>query len=152
MVALSGCASLQYAGNASYTVEPFADRAGGVHCCRVTIADGKERAALDVHVSKVGENVDITFSERSVTAFQGQAIAVGATSEAIDEAAKAATLAILSPVLPALLPILTSGTAGAALGGAALGAGANKLLAPAPAAAVTRAALLTPNAGSTPEK
>lgn len=125
-VALSGCASLNFAGNASYSVKPV--QVGlAIVCCEVTIADGKERAALDVHVNKAGENYDITFSERSVTAFAGQAIAANATQEAISAAAKAAVVAILGPVLPA---VIGAGGAGAVIGGAATGGIATQLLTP----------------------
>jgi len=134
LLAISGCTTLQYAGNASYTVEPFKDEQGAVHCCRIAIVDGKERAALDVHVNKTGDNYDITLSERNVAAFQGQAIAAGAAQGALDAAAKAAVGAALAPLLPALIPaagaVITSGATGAVVGGAALGIAADKALVP----------------------
>jgi hypothetical protein len=135
-LALAGCSSLQYAGNASYSIKPFVTdtKTGTAACCQVDIHDGKERAALDVRVIKNGENYDITFSERSVQAFAGQAIAANALQAAIDQAAKTAAAAILLPILPGLVPIVTSGATGAVVGGAAIGIGGSKLLsAPAPA-------------------
>ncbi len=152
-VCLTGCKSIQDAGNASYKVSPIAvavpatdgkAATTAIVCCQVDISDGKERASLDVHVVKTGDNYDITLSEKGVLAFQGQAIAAGATKQAIDDAAKAAVVAVLAPALPALIPavggIMASGTTGAALGGAAAVVTANKLLAPAAPAVTTPAA------------
>ena len=136
LVHLTGCASLQFAGNASYSVQPFVvdAKTGATVCCQVDIKDGKERTALDLHVVKSGDNYDITLSERGVLAFQGQQIAAGATQAAIDAAAKAAAVAALAPVLPLLIPaagaVVSSGAAGAVVGGAALGLGAEKILTP----------------------
>ena len=100
MLALAGCSSLQYAGNAAYTVKPFITdvTTGAAMCCEVEIRDGKERASLDLHVVKSGENYDITLSERGTTAFAGQTIAAGSTQAAISAAAKAAASAALAPV------------------------------------------------------
>ena len=100
LFALAGCQSLQFAGNASYTVKPFVTDAktGAAICCEVEIRDGKERASLDLHVVKSGDNYDITLSERGISAFAGQTIAAGSTKSAISAAAKAATSAALAPV------------------------------------------------------
>lgn len=100
LFAMAGCSSLQYAGNATYTVKPFITDAstGTAICCEVEIKDGKERASLDLHVVKSGDNYDITLSERGTTAFAGQTIAAGSTQAAITAAAKAAASAALSPV------------------------------------------------------
>lgn len=97
---LAGCSSLQYAGNASYSVKPFiTDKtSGSAICCEVVITDGKERASLDLHVVKTGDSYDITLSERGITAFAGQTIAAGATQAAIEAAAQAAASAALAPV------------------------------------------------------
>lgn len=136
LLLLNGCASLNFAGNASYSVKPFVTdvNTGTAVCCEVVIKDGKERQSLDVHVIKDGDRYDIILSEKAVTAFQGQEIAAGASKEAIDAAAKAAATAALAPVLPALIPaagaVMTSGTTGAVVGGAALGVAADRVLAP----------------------
>lgn len=136
---LTGCASLQFAGNASYSVKPFVvdAKTGATVCCQVDIHDGKERASLDLHVIKDGEKYDITLSEKAVSAFAGQQIAAGATQGAIDAAAKVAVGIAIAPFLPALVPVagavLSSGTGGAIIGGAAMGVTANKILTPVPA-------------------
>lgn len=131
---LPGCASQDYAGNASYTVKPFVDEKGAQHCCQVDIRDGKERAALDVHVVKKGDDYDVTLSERNVAAFQGQQIVAVAVKQAIDDAVKVAVVAELAPILPALAPaigaVITSGKTGAVIGGAAAGIAVDKALAP----------------------
>jgi len=121
---LAGCASIQNAGNASYSVKPFVvdAKSGASVCCEVTITDGKERASLNLHVIKTGDNYDITLAERGIQAFQGQAIAAGATQTAIDAAAKAATAAALAPILPVLLPVAGAALAAPGIGAAAVGA------------------------------
>jgi len=122
-LALSGCASLNFAGNASYSVEPFLIGPGNAVCCKVLIQDGKERASLDLHVVKDGDKYDITLSEKQVTAFAGQQIAANAGIANAEIAAKAATAVILAPLAPALI-----GSGG--VGAAAAGAGAATLLTP----------------------
>lgn len=111
---LSGCAALQGAGHASYAVRPFVidETTGKTACCLVSIEDGKERASLTLDIVKVGENYSFRLDERGVQAFAGQAIAAGATRDALDAAVKAAVGAALVPLLPALAP-----AAGAALVG-----------------------------------
>jgi hypothetical protein len=121
---LAGCTSVQYAGNASYSVKPFVTDAktGATVCCEVEIKDGKERATLDLRVVKNGDGYDITLSERGVLAFQGQAIAAGAMKDAIEAAAKAAAAAVLAPILPALVPAAGAALASPGVGAAAVGA------------------------------
>lgn len=135
---LSGCASMQYAGTASYSVKPFTDKACNVACCEVAVNNGKEIANLEAHIVKTpdgGYTVDLR--EQGVAAFQGQAIAAGATKEAIADAAKVGVAAALAPVLPVLLPAAGAALASPGLGAAAVGAaatvGVQKLTAPAPA-------------------
>ncbi|MBK8399977.1 MAG: hypothetical protein IPL29_02565 [Propionivibrio sp.] len=43
---LSGCASLQNAGTAEYSVKPFVDTAGRVLCCDVTVKTAKKSRFL----------------------------------------------------------------------------------------------------------
>lgn len=120
---LPGCASMQYAGTASYSVKPFADKAGNVLCCEVAVNNGKEIANLEAHIVKTpdgGYTVDLR--EQGVAAFQGQAIAAGATKEAIADAAKVGVAAALAPVIPALLPAAGAALASPGLGAAAVGA------------------------------
>jgi len=121
---LSGCSSLQFAGNATYKLTPFVTETGTTICCAVEVRDGKERASLDLHVVKNGDNYDITMSERGVLAFSGQTIAAGATQAAIDAAAKAAVAASMAPLLPALIPVAGAALASPGIGAAAVGAGA----------------------------
>jgi len=123
-ISLSACASLQYAGNASYSVKPFKDDAGATICCAVDVHNGKEIANLEAHISKDGDNFTVDLKEQGVAAFQGQQIAAGATKEAIDAAAKAAVAAALAPVLPALAPAAGAALASPGLGAAAVGAAA----------------------------
>ena len=139
LMTLAGCMTLDHAGNAAYSVRPFVidDLTGETTCCEVSINNGKEIQNLTAHVVKNGDNYTVDLTEGGVTAFQGQAISAAAAQSAIDAAAKAAIAAALAPMLPALTPaagaILSSGTTGAVVGGAALGIGANKLLSPATA-------------------
>jgi len=122
IVSLAGCASLNNAGTAEYTVRPFLDQSGGVHCCEVRVVNGKEIASLDAHISKEGDNYTVDLKERGVQAFGGQAIAAGATESAIAAAAKAAAAAALTPVIPLLLPAAGTALAAPGIGAAAVGA------------------------------
>ena len=122
LLALSGCTSLQYAGTASYSVKPIVDAKGNVICCAVDVKNGKEIANLEAHVQKQGDNYTVDLKEQGVAAFAGQAIAAGATKEAIDAAVKAAIAIALAPVvLPAAGAALAApGIGAAAVGGAAV--------------------------------
>lgn len=123
LVTLTGCASLNFAGNASYSVEPFTTSTGATVCCKVTIKDGKERTSLDLHVVKAGDNYDITLSEKSVLAFQGQKIAAEAQQQAVNTVAHAAIGLAVAPMLPSII--------GTTAGAAAVGVAADKALTPA---------------------
>ncbi len=120
-LALSGCASLQFAGNSSYSVKPFIDASGAAICCDISIKDGKERASLTVNIAKHGDDYTLSFDEKGVLAFQGQAIASDNVKAIADIAAKAALAALLAPIaLPAVGAAAASGSLGAiAVGGAA---------------------------------
>lgn len=124
---LAGCASLQYAGNASYSVKPFKDDKGATICCSVDIVNGKEIANLEAHISKVGDNYTVDLKEQGVTAFAGQKISADAVSEMVKQALLAAGVIAVAPVaIPAIGGVLggaaASGTMGvvvpSALGGA----------------------------------
>lgn len=121
---MSGCASLQYAGNASYSVSPYETKTGEAVCCKVDVRNGKEIANLEAHITKQGDNYTVDLKEQGVAAFQGQQIAAGATQAAIDAAAKAAVAAALAPILPALAPAAGAALASPGIGAAAVGAGA----------------------------
>lgn len=131
---LGGCASLQNAGVASYSIKPFTLDKQTV-CCEVTLINGKQYAQLNVDITKDGDKYTVHMVESGVEAFAGQALAAGATKDAIAEAAKIGVAAALAPVLPMLLPSAGAMLASPGLGAAALGAGAviggEKLLAPA---------------------
>ena len=97
LAALAGCAALQNAGNSSYSIKPFVTDAGATICCAVDIRDGKERAALDLAVSKHGDNYTLALKEQGVAAFAGQAVTAGALQTAIGEAVKAAIQGYFAP-------------------------------------------------------
>lgn len=105
---LGGCASLQYAGVASYTVEPV-EIDGKPQCCRVSIHNGKEIARLDAWVEKRGEDYTVSLRQWNVEAFAGQQIAADAAASSVASAVKAAGTVIVAP-------------AAAAVGAAAIGA------------------------------
>ena len=48
---LAGCASLNNAGTAKYSVEPIVTDNGPI-CCRVVVENGKEYAVLKAHVER----------------------------------------------------------------------------------------------------
>lgn len=138
-LAMSGCASLEYAGTASYTVSPVVID-GKTYCCAVDVKNGKEIARLDATISKQGENYQVQLHEDGVAAFAGQQIASGAAKQAAADAGKAAAVAAIAPFAPALVPAAGAALASPGLGAAAVGAGATlgvqKLLSnPAPAGA-----------------
>lgn len=135
--ALTGCASLQYAGVSKFDAVPIVDaKSGAVTCCEIHGVSGKEYAALNVTASKNSDGlISLTVSETGTKAFEGQAISAGAMQTAIDAAAKAAVAAALAPVLPALIPAAGAALTAPGLGAAAIGAGgvlgAQQLLTPA---------------------
>ncbi len=101
---LAGCASLQYAGTASYSVKPF-EVAGQPVCCEVSIFNGKEIASLDAVIKKSGADYEVVLSQRGIKAFEGQAISAQAMEASINAAVKAALIAAnpissVAPVLP----------------------------------------------------
>ena len=74
MLGLTGCASIEFAGHASYTVTPTPDG----RCCIVTVRDGKEFASRDITIVKTGDDYAINIKEGESKAFPGQAIAAKA--------------------------------------------------------------------------
>ena len=99
MLAVSGCASLQYAGVAAYTVRPFGV-GGQLVCCEVQIRNGKEIASLDATVEKTGGDYRVSLRQRGVQAFEGQAISAAALEKSIDAAVRAALIASPLKVIP----------------------------------------------------
>ena len=136
-LAMGGCASLENAGNSSMTLKPFVTdaKSGATVCCEVSVADGKQRASLTLSATKTGNDYAFSLDEKGVEAFQGQAIAAGASKGALDAAAKAAVAAALAPVLPALMPAAGAALASPGIGAAAAGAatvlGTQQLIKPA---------------------
>lgn len=101
LACLTGCASLQYAGVASYSVEPV-EINGKPQCCRVAIHNGKEIARLDAQVEKRGDDYTVSLKQWNVEAFAGQQIAADAATASAATAAKAAASIMVAPVaLPA---------------------------------------------------
>lgn len=123
---LAGCASLQNAGTAEYSIRPFVvdANAGTVACCEVLVRNGKEVASVKAHISRQGDNYTVDLDEQGVRAFRGQEIAAGVTQSAIDVAAKAAVAAALAPIAPAVIPAAGAALSAPGLGAAAVGAGA----------------------------
>lgn len=107
-VLVSGCASLDSAGVAVYTIKPMLVD-GKTLCCEVSVSNGKQYASLDATVVKTGDDYTVELKERGVEAFRGQQIAAGAATATAATAAKAAAGVLVAP-------------AAAALGGAAIGA------------------------------
>lgn len=132
-LSLVGCASLNNAGTASYSVKPFMVGDQAV-CCEVTISNGKEIALLDATVIKRGDDYEVRLHEEGVVAFEGQRIAAGAAKSVTAAAAKAAAIGgavLIAPIVaPAAGAALVSGTAGAAVVGAGAGALVNKAVQP----------------------
>lgn len=129
LTALTGCSTLQHAGNAQYSVTPFdtgektAEGKPILRCCKVDVNNGKEIANLDLHVTKTGEDYVVDLKEQGVLAFQGQAIAAQALQSAVDAAVKAALATALAPILPQLAPAAGAALASPGIGAAAVGAG-----------------------------
>lgn len=81
---LVGCSSLNNAGSASYSVKPFAAADGSLHCCEVTVMNGKEIASLDAHIEAwPGSHYIVDLKERGVIAFKGQQIAADAAGNVL---------------------------------------------------------------------
>lgn len=130
LLGLTGCASLNEAGTASYSVKPYTDAQGNTHCCEVSVQNGKEIRLLDATVEKRGDDYTVKLHEEGVTAFDGQRIAAGAAQSAATSAVKAAALGagvLIAPIAaPAVGAALMSGTAGAAAVGVGTGVLLNK--------------------------
>lgn len=119
---LTGCASIEYAGTSSLSVQPV-EIGGQPRCCAVTVHDGKQYASVDVLLEKTGDDYRLKLSARGVEAFRGQEIAAGATQSLASTSAKAAAVAAIAPAaLPAVGAVLASPGLGAAAAGAGAGA------------------------------
>lgn len=122
-VSLSGCASLNNAGTASYSVRPFMVGDKPI-CCEVTVNNGKEIAVLDATIIKRGNDYEVHLHEEGVVAFEGQRIAAGAAKTLAADTVKAAAIGGLVVAAPILAPAAGAALASPGLGAAAAGAGA----------------------------
>lgn len=124
-LSLTGCASLQNAGNADYSLRQITDENGKAGF-DIRVRNGKEIASVKVHLEKKGEDFTIDLEEQGVAAFDGQKTAMQASKIALEQTEKAAAAVALSVAAPAALPVigsmLTSGGVGAGLLGAGVGA------------------------------
>jgi hypothetical protein len=126
---LPGCASLEYAGNSSYSVKPWQDAYGRLHCCDVQVHNGKEMAAVHAHIRMTKDgDIEVDLQEQGVTAFEGQRIASVVAQDTAKAGLSAAAIAggvLVAPaVAPALAAAISSGGLPAAAAGAAVGASA----------------------------
>ena len=122
-LSLIGCASLNQAGTASYTIKPMLID-GRTVCCEVAVINGKQYASLDATLIKAGDDYTVTLSERGVEAFRGQEIAAGAAASAGKVALKAAAIGGAVLIAPIAAPAVGAALASPGLGAAAAGAGA----------------------------
>jgi len=104
---LSGCASLQTAGIAEYTVKPIVIDKQTV-CCEVSVKNGKEYASLKASIKKTGDDYSVELEEQTVMAFTGQSTAAGAVKTAVESAATLGATAIggsaAGAVIQAIVP------------------------------------------------
>lgn len=122
-LSLTGCASLNQAGTASYTIKPMLID-GRTVCCEVAVVNGKQYASLDAMLVKAGDDYTVMLSERGVEAFRGQEIAAGAAASAGKTALKAAAIGGAVLIAPIAAPAIGAALAAPGLGAAAVGAGA----------------------------
>lgn len=138
-VALTGCSSLQYAGNADYSLRQITDENGKAGF-DIRVRNGKEIAAVKVHLEKDGEKITVDLEETGVAAFRGQEISMQASKIALEQTEKAAAAAALAVAMPAAIPavgdIISGGGLGAALIGGAGALAVERAVAPKPAAPV----------------
>ena len=93
---LAGCASLNNAGTAKYSVEPIITDSGPI-CCRVLVENGKEYASLKAHVERRADgSYVVDLDEKTVKAFEGQAKVAEATNGAV-KAVETLGAAVLVP-------------------------------------------------------
>ncbi len=102
LAAMSGCASLNYAGNSTMKVQLYVDRNGAKQCCSWEIRNGKEIGEITADVSiKPDGSFKGHLHELSVKAFQGQKIIADVAKTGIR--AGAATAAAISSSISGLI-------------------------------------------------
>lgn len=74
VLALAGCASIDNAGHASYTVRSFKGPDGSVACCELEVKDGKEYSGRNIGFQTNGSGAVFQVHEGESKAFKGQAI------------------------------------------------------------------------------
>jgi len=121
-LALTGCASLQNAGNANYQLRQITD-SNGKTGFDISVRNGKEIASVKVHLEKDGEKITVDLEETGVAAFAGQKISADALKLTIEQAAKVAAAAAVAAAMPAALPLVGSALAGGGLPAALIGGG-----------------------------
>lgn len=119
LLTASGCASLQYAGVAIYTVKPFKSPSGDMVCCEVTVANGKEIGYLKTRIERRGGDWTVYLEETSVKAFEGQKVAATAATTAAAIAGGILVAPLAAPIIGAAA---TAGTLPAVAAGAVAGA------------------------------
>lgn len=129
ILALTGCASLNYAGVAEYDLTPtFSQKSHTFEGYALRVRNGKEIASVKATMVKKGNNFTLTLKELGVKAFQGQAIAAGAANSLASNAVKAALIGGGVLIAPVAGAAIASGPVGALVGGAAAGGIATKAL------------------------
>ena len=103
---VTGCASLNNAGTAEYSIKPFVADKQTV-CCEVIVKNGKEYASLRAKVVKQGDNYSVELDETGVAAFKGQEIVGSAVGSTVTTAATAATTAAKTAATGEVLSIST---------------------------------------------
>jgi hypothetical protein len=80
-LALSGCASLDYAGHAAYVVGPLTQGPDGNRaCCSLQVHDGKEYDGRVIQFQTNGQGFSLVVQEGQSKAFKGQGIAAKAAT------------------------------------------------------------------------
>jgi hypothetical protein len=119
-LAMTGCASLQDAGIAEYTVTPVFSKSGPP-AYKVSIVNGKQIATLDAKITKQDQNYTVSLHEVGIEAFKGQQISAQALQSAVHAAVVSALIGAGIMAAPAAAPLIgamgASGLGAAALGG-----------------------------------
>lgn len=123
LLGMTGCASIEQAGTASYSMKPVLVNDKLV-CCELMIVNGKQYASLDALIERRGDDYTVMLSERGVEAFRGQEIAAGAAKSAASVAGKAAAIGGAVLIAPIAAPAVGAALAAPGIGAAAVGAGA----------------------------
>lgn len=105
-LALSGCSY----GLTNYSVKPFEDSTGKIHCCDVSIINGKEIGQLKalVYMGADGELM-VSLEQSDVKAFQGQAIAATVASNTASTIATTVGAVLIAPVAAPLANTILKG-------------------------------------------